>query len=219
MTKRLQGMGQSKYKDGFHVTLHPEALYEPGKTLKPATFFVCSMSDLFHREVPFDFISQVMVTIENNRQHTFQILTKRPQRMNEYFMEGKRDVPWNAWLGTTVELPNYKWRIEELRDIDTESVRFLSCEPLLGDLGELNLSDIDWVIVGGESGNQARQMQKDWVLNIMHQCREQQVPFFFKQWGTWGEDGIKRNKKQNGHTISGKTYQEWPNVWKGIESA
>ena len=136
--------------------------------------------------------------------------------MNEYFMIGKRDVPYNAWIGTTVELPQYRWRIEELRDIKTDSLKFLSCEPLLDDLGELDLTGIDWVIVGGESGNQARPMRKEWVLNIMHQCKEQEVSFFFKQWGTWGEDGIKRSKKANGHTISGKTIQEMPNISRSI---
>ena len=216
MTRRLQGMGQSKYNNGFHVTLHPESLNEPGKIIEPSTFFVCSMSDLFHREVPFQFIDNVMVTIENLRQHTFQILTKRPQRMNEYFMIGKRDVPYNAWIGTTVEHPHYKWRIEELRDIETDSVKFLSCEPLLEDLGELDLTGIDWVIVGGESGNKARPMRKEWVLNIMRQCKTQEVPFFFKQWGTWGEDGVKRSKKANGHTISGKVIQELPNISRSI---
>ena len=216
MTRRLQGMGQHKYKDGFHVALHPEALWEPSKNLKPTTYFVCSMSDLFHREVPFDFISQVMGVIENNRQHTFQILTKRPQRMNQYFMEGMRDVPWNAWLGTTVEHPKYKWRIEELRDIETDSVRFLSCEPLIADLGTLDLTGIDWLIVGGESGNQARPMRKEWVSSIIQQCKEQQVPIFFKQWGSWGEDGVKRSKKANGHTISGKVIQELPSISRSI---
>ena len=210
MTRRLQGMGQEKYKNGFKVTVHPESLLEPGRELEPRMVFVCSMSDLFHKEVPESFIGDVMVTIENNRQHTFQILTKRPQRMNEYFMLGQRDVPYNAWIGTTVEHPQYKWRIEELRDIDTKSVKFLSCEPLLDDLGPLDLSGIDWVIVGGESGNQARPMRKEWVLNIMRQCKEQEVPLFFKQWGSWGEDGIKRNKKKNGCLIGGKVCQEWP---------
>lgn len=216
MTRRLCGMGQEKYKNGFNVTLHPEALDEPCRVFNPSTFFVCSMSDLFHKDVPFSFIDSVMATIENLRQHTFQILTKRPQRMYEYFTGERRDVPYNAWIGTSVELANYKWRIEELRAIETDSCKFLSCEPLLGDLGKLDLTGIDWVIVGGESGNQARPMCKDWVLNILHQCEDQGVPFFFKQWGTFGEDGIRRNKKANGHTLGGVTYHNLPNASRAI---
>ena len=216
MTRRLQGMGQEKYKNGFNLTLHPEALEEPCLVPNPTMFFVCSMSDLFHRDVPFDFIDSVMVTIENLRQHTFQILTKRPQRMYEYFVEGRREVPYNAWLGTSVEMENYKWRIEELRGIESDCCKFLSCEPLLGDLGRLDLTGIDWVIVGGESGNQARPMQKDWVLNILHQCEDQGVPFYFKQWGTYGEDGVKRNKKANGSTIGGKSYRSFPDSSRAL---
>ena len=126
MTRRLRGMGQEKYKNGFNLTLHPEALEEPCLVPNPTMFFVCSMSDLFYRDVPFDFIDSVMVTIENLQQHTFQILTKRPQRMYEYFVEGRREVPYNAWLGTSVEMENYKWRIEELRGIESDCCKFLS---------------------------------------------------------------------------------------------
>ena len=215
MAKRLQGMGQKRYANGFTLTLHPEALNEPKKVKEPSMFFVCSMADLFHKDVPFDFVDKVMETIEACPRHTFQILTKRPERMVEYFIgRAKRlhrlfDLPDNVWVGVTVESEREIPRISVLRRLLTHSknIKFISCEPLLGDLGMLNLAAIDLVIVGGESGPQARPMQKQWVLNIMRQCEEQCVNFFFKQWGTFGEDGVKRNKKANGCTIDGKTYQ------------
>ena len=211
MAKRLQGMGQKRYANGFQLTLHPEALNEPLKIKEPSMFFVCSMADLFHKDVPFDFVDKVMWTIEKTPKHIYQLLTKRPDRMREYFITFHH-VPGNVWIGTTLEYPDYNWRLAELKLISTKSVKFLSCEPLLGDLGALNLSGIDWVIVGGESGTQARPMCKEWVLNIQRQCVGQGVPFFFKQWGTWGEDGVRRDKKTNGCMIDGKIYQEWPKI-------
>lgn len=215
MAKRLQGMGQQRYANAFSLTIHPDALDEPKQVKKPSMFFVCSMADLFHKDVPFDFVDKVMETIEACPRHTFQILTKRPERMVEYFIRrAKRlhrlfDLPDNVWVGVTVESEREIPRISVLRRLLThsENIKFISCEPLLGDLGMLNLAAIDLVIVGGESGPQARPMQKQWVLNIMRQCEEQCVNFFFKQWGTFGEDGVKRNKKANGCTIDGKTYQ------------
>ena len=215
MAKRLQGMGQQRYANAFSLTIHPDALDEPKQVKKPSMFFVCSMADLFHKDVPFDFVDKVMETIEACPRHTFQILTKRPERMVEYFIgRAKRlhrlfDLPDNVWVGVTVESEREIPRISVLRRLLTHSknIKFISCEPLLGDLGMLNLAAIDLVIVGGESGPQARPMQKQWVLNIMRQCEEQCVNFFFKQWGTFGEDGVKRNKKANGCTIDGKTYQ------------
>ncbi len=215
MAKRLQGMGQQRYTNGFKITLHPDALDDPKQVKKPSMFFVCSMADLFHKDVPFEFVDKVMETIEACPRHTFQLLTKRPERMVEYFIDrAKRlhrlfDLPDNVWAGVTVESEREIPRISVLRRLLTPSnnIKFISCEPLLGDLGMLNLAAIDLVIVGGESGPQARPMQKQWVLNIMRQCEEQCVNFFFKQWGTFGEDGMKRNKKANGCTIDGKTYQ------------
>ena len=215
MAKRLQGMGQQRYANAFSLTIHPDALDEPKQVKKPSMFFVCSMADLFHKDVPFEFVDKVMETIEACPQHTFQILTKRPERMVEYFIgRAKRlhrlfDLPDNVWVGVTVESEREIPRISVLRRLLThsENIKFISCEPLLGDLGVLNLAAINLVIVGGESGPQARPMQKQWVLNIMRQCEEQCVNFFFKQWGTFGEDGVKRNKKANGCTIDGKTYQ------------
>lgn len=215
MANRLQGMGQKRYANGFQLTLHPDALSEPKKVKEPSMFFVCSMADLFHKDVPELFIDSVVRTIRETPQHTYQLLTKRTDKMREYFNFGAYPVPNNAWIGTTVEDRCYVGRIGVLESIKPANVRFLSCEPLLGDLGTLDLSGIDWVIVGGESGPNARPMKKEWVLNIQRQCAEQGVPFFFKQWGTWGEDGVKRNKKENGCLLDGKTYQEWPKAWKG----
>ena len=215
MAKRRQGMGQQRYANAFSLTIHPDALDEPKQVKKPSMFFVCSMADLFHKDVPFEFVDKVMETIEACPRHTFQILTKRPERMVEYFIgRAKRlhrlfDLPDNVWCGVTVESEREIPRISVLRRLLTheKNIKFISCEPLLGDLGMLNLAAIDLVIVGGESGPQARPMQKQWVLNIMRQCEEQCVNFFFKQWGAFGEDGVKRNKKANGCTIDGKTYQ------------
>ena len=201
------------FPNGFNVTLHPERLDEPKKVKKPTMFFVCSMGDIFHDDVPFEFVDKVMETIEACPQHTFQILTKRDSRMFYYFIIKQHRLPRNAWIGVTIENGIYGGikRLATLKHIKQASIRFLSCEPLLSDLGTLDLNGIDWVIVGGESGNQARPMKKEWVMNIQRQCKEQHVPFFFKQWGTWGEDGVKRNAKANGCTIDGQTYQAWPN--------
>lgn len=210
MAKRLQGMGQKRYTNGFQLTLNRGALNEPLKVKKPSMFFVCSMGDLFHRDVPFDFIDKVMQTIEATPQHTYQLVTKRTDVMRDYFNTYRKNVPANVWLGTTLEHMDYNWRKVELSLIECDNVKFLSCEPLLGDLTDIILKNIDWVIVGGESGSQARPMRKEWIQNIQRQCKEQDVPFFFKQWGTWGEDGIKRDKKANGCMIDGVVYQEFP---------
>lgn len=209
MAKRLQGMGQPRYQNGFRLTLHPDALDEPKLVKKPSMYFVCSMADLFHKDVPFEFIDMVMDTIEATPQHTYQLLTKRPNRMREYFIR-RRSVPTNVWLGTTLEHPAYGWRKSELALIPCDNIKFLSCEPLLDDLGDFNLSGVDWVIVGGESGSQARPMRQEWVKNIKRLCDEKGIPFFFKQWGTWGEDGMKRTKHENGCKLDGVVYQEFP---------
>lgn len=213
MARRLKGAKVFGYEEGFKVKLCHERVTEPAYIEKPTMFFVCSMGDLFHKDVPFEFIDRVMDVIEMCPQHTFQILTKRAERMFEYYQDGSKSIPENCWCGMTVENRENRHRIEWLRDMNGVSVRFLSCEPLISDLGVLNLSNIDWVIVGGESGPKARPMKKEWVLNIKRQCDEQCVPFFFKQWGTYGEDGIKRNKKANGHTIDGQVFQAWPKLY------
>ncbi len=207
MTRRLNAMGINKYSNGFNVTLHEDCLDEPLKWKQSHTIFVCSMSDLFHKDVPFDFIDKVMHVIRITPQHRYQLLTKRAERMAEYFCS--REVPQNVWLGVTVEAQSSKSRIEYLRGIEAP-IRFLSCEPLIEDLGELNLDNIDWVIVGGESGPQARPMKEKWVLSIQEQTEKSGSAFFFKQWGTWGSDGIKRNKHKNGKLINGKVFQAMP---------
>lgn len=207
MARRLQAMGQEKYKNGFKLTLHYHVLNEPTYWHKAHTIFVCSMSDLFHEMVPFEFIDEVMKVIEFTQHHNYQILTKRAERMAQYF--ATRVIPKNVWLGVTVDVKDAKKRIDYLRDLNS-TIKFLSCEPLLEDLAELNLQSIDWVIVGGESGSKARPMKEEWVLSIKEQTDNQGTAFFFKQWGTWGNDGIKRNKKLNGKKLNGKIYQSMP---------
>ncbi len=209
MSKRLQAMKQDKYKNGFTLTMHNDVLDEPIKWKKPHTIFVCSMSDLFHENVPFVFIDKVMETIKSTPQHNYQILTKRASRMAEYFSD--KSIPKNAWLGVTVDIASSKSRIDFLRNLNAP-IKFLSCEPLLEDLGDMNLDGIDWVIVGGESGAKARPMKEEWVQSIKVQTEKQGSAFFFKQWGTWGSDGIKRNKKANGKLINGKVYQAMPTL-------
>lgn len=207
MSFRLKAMGTDKYRNGFNLTLHESCLSEPLKWKKPHTIFVCSMSDLFHEQVPSQFIDRVVDVIKQTPQHNYQILTKRSTRMNEYFEE--RGIPQNIWVGVTVDISDSKERIDSIRNLKAP-IKFLSCEPLLEDLGKLDLTGIDWVIVGGESGSRARPMKEEWVLSIKEQAERQGSAFFFKQWGTWGRDGIKRNKKANGKLINGKIHQAMP---------
>lgn len=210
MAKRLQAMGANGYENGFNLSLLPERLSEPLKRLKPTIYFVNSMSDLFHEDVPFSFLDQVFDVIRKTPQHTYQILTKRSKRMCRYFQNTKRLIPGNAWLGVSVENKKYGLpRIDDLRKVDA-TVRFLSIEPLLEDLGWLDLTDIHWAIVGGESGPKARPMKPEWVEAIKEQCNEQDVAFFFKQWGGWGADGKRRAKKINGRKLAGRTWDEMP---------
>ena len=156
----------------------------------------------------YTFLNSILQVIKQTPYHQYQILTKRPKRMREYFLQN--EIPSNVWLGTTIESCRVKERIDLIRDLKA-NVKWLSCEPLISDLGELDLSEIDWVIVGGESGFNARAMKEPWVLNIKKQCEEQKVAFFFKQWGTWGSDGVRRNKKENGALLDNKFYREYPN--------
>ena len=207
MSRRLKAMGQEKYANGFSITLHERCLDEPLSWKRSHNIFVCSMSDIFHEEVPFEFVDKMFDIIKRTPQHRYQILTKRAERMAEYF--GTRTIPDNVWLGVTVEAMSSRFRIDYLRNLSA-SVKFLSCEPLVEDLGELNLKGIDWVIVGGESGPKARPMQESWALNIRKQVEEQRARFFFKQWGTWSADGIKRNKHANGKLLKGEIIQEMP---------
>ena len=209
MSRRLYAMGNAKYTNGFKSTIHYDALKEPLAWKKPSTIFVCSMSDLFHKDVPFEFIDKVLKVIEDTPQHNYQILTKRAERMAEYFET--RNIPQNAWVGVTVECKQTKARIDCIRNLNA-SVKFLSCEPLLEDLGDLCLQGINWIIVGGESGAQARPMKEEWVLNIKRQADANSIPFFFKQWGTWSKDGIKGNKKINGKLLQGEIVQNIPRI-------
>jgi protein gp37 len=210
MAIRLKAIGVRGYENGFQFSIVPERLNEPLKRKKPTVYFVNSMSDLFHQDMPSDYLDKIFEVIRKTPHHTYQILTKRADKMFEYFYD--KIIPDNIWLGVTVEnkkegLP----RIDYLKQLKA-SVLFLSVEPLLEDLGEINLTNIDWVIVGGESGPKARPMEKEWVVNIKKQCKENNIAFFFKQWGTWGADKVKRNKKLNGKELDGKIWQEYPNI-------
>ena len=210
MAIRLQAMGVAGYENGFDFSIVPSRLNVPLKRKKATKYFVGSMSDIFHENMPEDYLDEIFEVITNTPQHTYQILTKRADRMLQYLSH--RDIPKNIWLGVTVDnrkegLP----RIDKLRNLQA-SVKFPSVEPLLKDLGVMNLKNIDWVIVGGESGNRARQMDKEWVVNIKKQCEVEDIPFFFKQWGTWGEDKIKRNKKLNGKELDGIVWQQYPDI-------
>lgn len=215
MAKRLQAIGNPDYKDGFAFKMLPQRLDEPKRNKKPTLYFVNSMSDLFHQKMDFGFLERVMQVIVDTPHHQYQILTKHPHTMKEYF--SKREIPSNVWLGTTVESSKVKPRIDLIRDLSA-SVKWLSCEPLISDLGEIDLRGIDWVIVGGESGANARAMKEEWVLNIKRQCEAQNVAFFFKQWGAWGSDGVKRSKKENGALLGGKIYQAYPKIVQKIPS-
>lgn len=202
MARRLQLMGQPNYADGFKVTLQPHALDIPLKWKRPRTIFVNSMSDLFHKDVPVEFIQQVFSTMNTADWHQYQVLTKRAERLAEVSPQ----LPWSPqiWQGVSVENADYTWRIDHLRETGA-FVKFLSLEPLLGALPDLDLTDIDWVIVGGESGPGARDIDGDWVRDIRDQCVEAEVPFFFKQWG-----GV--NKKRTGRELDGRFWNQMPAV-------
>lgn len=208
MAKRLQAMGTPGYESGFALRLLPERLADPIKRQKPTVYFVNSMSDLFHDKVPESYIEKVFDVIAATPQHSYQILTKRAARLARYFHG--RTVPPNVWLGVSVENRRHGVpRIDCLRTVSAR-IRFLSVEPLLEDVGELDLHDIHWVIVGGESGPNARPMKPEWADSVRRQCAEQEVAFFFKQWGGWGADGKRRAKSKNGRLLNGRTWDEMP---------
>ncbi|WP_431265375.1 phage Gp37/Gp68 family protein [Roseateles chitinivorans] len=208
MARRLQAMRAPGYANGFELTLLPDRLDDPLGRKKPTVYFVNSMSDLFHDEIPDKFITQVFDVIARTPQHTYQILTKRADRLAAFF--AAHPVPRNAWIGVSVEDRKYGLpRIDQLRKVPA-SIRFLSVEPLLEDLGPIDLSDMHWVIVGGESGPKARPMKKAWALAVQQQCEAQGVAFFFKQWGGWGADGKRRAKSANGRVLEGRTWDEMP---------
>lgn len=197
-------MGQEKYKYGFDkVVCHPETLQLPYNRKKPTLVFVNSMSDLFHKDVPFDFIKKVFKVMNENPQHTFQVLTKRADQLFAL----KDEFTWsdNIWIGVTVENSDVVDRIDYLKEVPAKT-KWLSVGPLIGPLPNLNLDGIDWVVVGGESGNKARPVEKEWVEDILAQCREYDIPFFFKQWGG-------RNKKATGRLLNGVTYDEMPECY------
>lgn len=202
LAKRLKAMGQPNYRNGFRVTLHKSALKLPLSWRKPRRIFVNSMSDLFHKEVSAEFICQVFSVMQQASQHMFQVLTKRSGRL----VQLASNLPWpdNVWMGVSVENAKYAHRMDDLRRTKA-SVKFVSLEPLLGALPQLDLTGIDWVIVGGESGPGARPMDESWVRDIRDQCLSAGVPLFFKQWG-----GV--NKKKMGRELDGRHWDEYPEV-------
>ena len=200
MAKRLKAMGSPNYADGFKLTLHEHVLELPLTWKKPQTIFVNSMSDLFHKNVPLEFIQKVFDVMNKTPWHTYQVLTKRSDRLKEL----NKELIWgkNIWIGVSVENQEYTYRIEDLRNTGAY-IKFLSNEPLIGPIRKLKLKNIRWVIVGGESGPKARPMNEEWVLDIKDQCKEAGVPFFFKQWGG-------TNKKKAGRILEGRTWDELP---------
>jgi protein gp37 len=207
MAWRLKAMGKERYANGFQVAVHDDVLNVPKGWRRPRTIFVNSMSDLFHKFVSTQFIRQVFEVMNECPQHQFQLLTKRTPRLRAL----ANDLPWseNIWIGASVELDKFVSRVDDLRAISQAAVRFLSIEPLLGPLPSLDLSGIDWVIVGGESGPGARPMREEWVLQIKETCEEAGVPFFFKQWG-----GV--NKAKAGRTLLGQTWDAMPITSGGL---
>lgn len=203
---RLKAMGQPNYERGFEVTMHDHVLCYPSRIKKPRVIFVNSMSDLFHEDVPLTFIQKVFDVMNETHWHTYQVLTKRSDRL----LELSPYLTWgnNIWMGVSVENQDYAYRIDHIRDIPAQ-VKFLSLEPLLGPLHNLDLNNIDWVVVGGESGPGARKMAQDWVENIRDQCLISNTPFFFKQWG-----GV--NKRLTGRTLGGRTWNEMPFHFKDV---
>ena len=200
MSKRLQAMGVDKYKNGFDVTTHQSTLEIPLKWRTPRLVFVNSMSDLFHKSVPTSFIQSVFDVMNKAEHHTFQVLTKRPGRAAK--LNYRLNWTPNIWLGTSIESARWMFRLEQLLEADAQT-KFLSLEPLLGPLQDIQLAGVDWVIAGGESGPKARPMQADWVREIRNNCIDCGVPFFFKQWG-----GVF--KKKTGRTLDGRTWDEMP---------
>jgi protein gp37 len=208
MALRLQAMAAPGYARGFELTLHEDRLDQPLERKKPAVYFVGSMADLFHEDVPDAFIDRVLAVAHRTPRHTYLMLTKRAARLPDFF--ASRPAQGNVWLGVTVEDRRYGLpRIEHLRQVAAR-VRFLSVEPLLEDLGPMNLEGIHWVIVGGESGPDARPMREAWALAVRDRCRATGTAFLFKQWGAWGPDGVRRDKKANGRLLAGRRWDERP---------
>ena len=209
MALRLKEAGMPKYENGFQLTLHPETLQEPLAWRKPQMVFVCSMSDLFHQDVPIEFLQEVFEVMRRATRHQFQVLTKRAERLAQ--LNDLLRWPENIWLGVTVERQDFLYRVDYLRRTSA-TIKFLSLEPLLGPMPDLDLCGIDWVIVGGESGPGARPLARDWVCDIRNQCNRAGVPFFFKQWG-----GVF--KKRNGRSLDGRTWDEMPRLSRPLPQA
>jgi protein gp37 len=208
MAKRLQAMGQANYTNGFKLTIHENVLNLPLRWNKPQVIFVNSMSDLFHEDVPVDFMLKVFAVMKEAEWHTFQVLTKRSKRLLE--LNDVINWPDNVWMGVSVENADYVYRIRHLQQTGAKT-RFLSLEPLIGPLPELGLDGIDWVIAGGESGPGARPIMEQWVVDIRDQCLSAGVPFFFKQWG-----GVR--KKKNGRLLQGRTWDDMPLNPKALQA-
>lgn len=204
MAKRLKAMGIEKYTNGFELAIHEDELQTPYTWKKSKMVFVNSMSDLFHKDVPVEFIQKVFKVMKENPHHVFQILTKRADVLLYYDKEGLLDWTHNIWMGVSVESEKVMKRIDLLRQTNAR-VKFISCEPLISPLPNLGLNGIDWVIVGGESGRTPRPMKKEWVMDIKEQCKEKDVAFFFKQWGG-------TNKKKTGNLLNGRKYLEMPEI-------
>lgn len=206
MAHRLQAMGVAQYSKGFEVTLQRKSLDLPLSWKRPRIIFVNSMSDLFHREVSLPYIQEVFEVMRKANWHTFQVLTKRAERLAEL----DRHLEWspNIWMGVSIESDQYTYRADLLKRTGA-CTKFLSCEPLLGPLPSLDLTGLDWVIVGGESGPGARPMEETWVTSVQDQCRRENVPFFFKQWG-----GV--HKKKTGRILQGRTWDEFPQIHIGV---
>ena len=206
--ERFRGVPGHPYENGFDLQLRPERLDQPLRWKKPRTIFVNSMSDLFHPQVPDEYVQAVFDVMQRADHHRFQVLTKRAERLAD--MAPTLTWPQNVWVGVSVENQRFRSRVDDLRHVPA-AVRFLSCEPLLGPL-ELNLTGIDWVIVGGESGPGARPMRPEWALSVRDQCGEADVPFFFKQWGAHDEFGRRVGKKKAGNSLAGDDWQQMPEV-------
>ena len=228
MARRLESMGVNKYlglteRVGKRVVWNgvvredAEALTIPYRWKKPRKIFVNSMSDLFHERVSKEFILNVWEVMRNTPHHNYQILTKRPERIPTIISTRVADVLPNVWLGTSVENADVVGRVEQLRNAPA-AIRFVSFEPLIGSIGSIDLTDIDWAIVGGESGKLARPIREEWIDEIYNQCLSARTAFFFKQWGTWGKDNKRRSKRANGREYRGRTWDEMPNLSQGSVS-
>lgn len=210
LARRLHAMGNQRYRNGFKVTLHPDLVEMPLRWKTPKKIFVNSMSDLYHSEIPDEYIRQVFDVMRRAHWHQFQILTKRPQRL----VRLASSLPWpkNVWQGVSIENNAVAFRADFLRKVPA-AVRFLSCEPLIGAVDKVDLSELDWVIAGGESGARARPMESAWVRDLRQRCKKSKVPFFFKQWGGY-------HHSSGGRLLDGRTYDEYPTPrlrWNAFE--